>query len=190
MMPTLTRTTPELAADLVDVNARAGELAAREIDATTELESAKAEHGRLYARGTDAATIKRQAATVTALRVELDGLAQGRLLLAQQAETLTRDLSIARAREALAAARAAITELAGAVSGWQEHALDVLGPASELARVDAALREIGERARAATGVAMNLNPAEAGTTDAAYRAVWAAFPVALFEMLATYREAA
>jgi len=188
-MPTQTSTTIELAAELADVNARAWQLGEREVDATRELESAEAEHGRLYARGTDAATTKRQAATVTALRVELDGLAQGRLLLAQQTETLTRDLSTVRAREALATARASITELAAAVARWQEHAREVLGPASEFGRVDAALRTVGERARAATGVAMNLNPAEAGTADAAYRAVWAAFPVPLFEMLATYRNA-
>lgn len=190
-MPTL-RTAASIRDDLEDVTTRSADLAQREREATTELATAQARHGELYANGADASTIKRQAVAVGALQTELSGIAGGRSLLAQQSEMLTRELSAADAREALAKDTDAHDTATAALTAWTAHVNDVLFSESDFARLYAEVHEAVTRAREAAADAMALNRNSGPQIEARYAYLWQAFPglATFFNAVDQYRRTA
>lgn len=175
-MPAQQRTSDEIRAELADVTARAEALANRESEATAELADAQEQHGRLYAAGADASTIKRAATAATALRVELDGIGLGRSLLAQQTESLTAELVAAEACEVLQTAREAEETAHAAALEWQAFVSAMLAHDGEYARADAALRAAVERNRAATARALDTNPSERAELERRFANFWLRYP--------------
>jgi len=191
-MPAQQRTSEEIRTELMDVIARAGTLANREGEATAELADAQEQHGRLYAAGADASTIKRAATAATALRVELDGIGLGRSLLAQQTESLTVALAAAEAREALQTARETEQAAHEAVVAWQAFVSAMLAHDGEYARADAALRDAVERNRTATARALDTNPSERAELERRFANFWLWYPgaAAFSEAAEAYRRTA
>lgn len=176
--------------ELADVQTRGRGLAEREAEAIGELQTAQARHGELYAEGADQPTIRRQASAIGALKTELEGLAVGRARLAQQAETLGADLEAAQAAEALETATTAYGEASAALGAVMAFWRSVLSEGGEFDMLDTTLREAGERARRASGMAAEMNPERRAEIERRAGNLWRPFGglLGLMQMVDVFRQ--